>query len=117
MALFTIDAEARHSSRGDTFYYHGATEQEAEAAFRHDLPGWDVVSLRLSTCINGLETCEGEIDAYTFGRNGKTFPRCRKHAEERAQTEERLNEDYPDSPFAPAWFDPDNAGEHWDYDY
>lgn len=117
MALFTIDAEARRTSRGDTFYYPGATEQEAEVKFRTEFPDFDIIDIRPSVCINGPETCEGDLDAYSFGRNGKAFPRCRKHAEERMETEERLNQDYPDSDMPPAWFDPAYAGEHWDSDY
>jgi hypothetical protein len=115
--LYTIDAEQRLSSRGDTFYFPGATEQEAEAAFRLDIPGYDIVTIRLSTCINGPWECEGEIEAYAFGRNGKAFPRCRKHADERREKEEELNRDYPDSPFAPAWFDETAIGERWNDDY
>jgi hypothetical protein len=48
---------------------------------------------------------------------GRSFPRCAKHWDERLEEHERHVADYPDSPVAPAWFDPAAAGERWDEDY
>jgi hypothetical protein len=35
----------------------------------------------------------------------------------RLDLEDRLRTDYPDTATPPEWFDPANAGEHWDEDY
>jgi len=71
-------------------------------------------------CINegghGDVECEGEVQYRRFG-TGKAFPRCDAHWTQRVALEEQLRQDYPDSPIAPAWFDPEAAGERWDDDY
>lgn len=59
--------------------------------------------------------CRGPVefrDALTA--TGKRFPRCDAHWEARLDEQERINRVYPDSPIAPAWFDPTAAGERWD---
>lgn len=59
--------------------------------------------------------CEGDVEYRTpLSGTGRAFPRCDKHWDERLATRERVNRDYPDSPCAPAWFDPAYAGERWD---
>ena len=47
--------------------------------------------------------------------DGKAFPRCEKHFEARLDSAERNMELL--SPAPAPWFDPANAGEHWDEDY
>jgi hypothetical protein len=49
--------------------------------------------------------------------SGMAFQRCDHHWDLRLQREEELRQVYPDSPIAPAWFDPMAAGERWDDDY
>lgn len=62
--------------------------------------------------------CRGKVEyRMPLSATGKSFPRCDKHWGIRLDKQERLDRDYPDSPFAPSWFDPMNAGEHWDEDY
>lgn len=63
-------------------------------------------------------TCQGAIEyRMSLTGTGTAIPRCDHHWAKRLETEERINRDYPDSPIPPPWFDPANAGEHWDYDY
>ena len=38
---------------------------------------------------------------------------CHKHADAFWAQRERVNRDYPDTPHAPLWFDPADAGEQW----
>lgn len=67
-------------------------------------------------CLEGTEGCYGSVYyRMSLSPSGRSYPRCDKHWEERLDTEERLNRDYPE--FAPDWFDPANAGEHWGEDY
>lgn len=62
--------------------------------------------------------CAGPVEyRMALSGTGRSFPRCEKHWQERLGVQERINRDYPDSPIAPAWFDPADAGEHWDDDY
>lgn len=62
--------------------------------------------------------CSGPVEyRMALSASGKSFPRCAAHWERRLAEQERLNRDYPDSPNPPAWFDPMDAGEHWDEDY
>jgi hypothetical protein len=61
--------------------------------------------------------CRGQVEyRMPLSGTGRSFPRCDKHWSDRLDTQERINRDYPDSPIPPAWFDPANAGEVWDYD-
>jgi hypothetical protein len=67
---------------------------------------------------DGDNGCRGAVEyRMALSGTGRSFPRCDQHWQERLVEQERINRDYPDSPFPPAWFDPANAGEHWDYDY
>jgi hypothetical protein len=50
---------------------------------------------------------------------GISYPRCEGHWEERLRTEQRLLQDYPDSPTPPSWFGSTSGGmnewgEYWD---
>ena len=56
-------------------------------------------------------TCSGEI----HWRKGT--PRCATHYFKLLDELEAISRRYPDSPCAPAWFDPAYAGERWDDDY
>lgn len=55
--------------------------------------------------------CTGAIEIH----NGA--PRCQHHANEFWEKMNAISDAYPDSPIAPSWFDPADAGEHWDDDY
>jgi hypothetical protein len=68
-------------------------------------------------CLDGPDGCEGEV-AYRMALSGtgESFPRCDRHWDERLDRQEEINERYPDSPLAPAWFDPLDAGDSWDED-
>lgn len=72
------------------------------------------------TCLNDDDgfTCGGAVEyRMALSASGKSFPRCDRHWQARLVEQERINRDYPDSPIAPSWFDPADAGEHWDEDY
>lgn len=59
--------------------------------------------------------CRGTVEyRMALSMTGRSFPRCDKHWQQRLDEQERINERYPDSPFAPAGFDPSYAGESWD---
>lgn len=78
--------------------------------------------LTATDCLNyhddGPVTCKGKVEyRMSLSGTGASFPRCDKHWGERLKEQERINERYPDSPLPPAWFDPMDAGEHWDEDY
>jgi len=69
-----------------------------------------------------LEDCQGEVSYYpALSGSGISYPRCEKGYDEyveRTQPKmDEINARYPDSPFAPDWFDPTYAGESWDEDY
>ena len=67
---------------------------------------------------NGEDTCEGPVEfRMALSGTGRAFERCDYHWGTRLQEEERIRRDYPDSPCAPSWFDPMDAGERWDDDY
>lgn len=73
----------------------------------------------LSECIehgNPSSPCGGTIHHY-HSTLGTPMARCTPHFEDHLKRQERINRDYPDSPMAPSWFDPADAGERWDYDY
>jgi hypothetical protein len=68
-------------------------------------------------CLDGYsaDDCEGAVEyRMALSGSGQSYPRCEKHWWERLDVQERINRDYPDSPFAPSWFDPSYAGESWD---
>jgi hypothetical protein len=69
-------------------------------------------------CLDGPTDCEGPVEyRMALSGTGKPFPRCDKHWDERLDKQDEINQRYPDSPVAPADFDPAYAGEHWDEDY
>ena len=66
--------------------------------------------------------CSGPVDLYpALSGSGEAYPRCEAGYAayvERVQPRlDAIQRDYPDSPFAPSWFDPAYAGESWDADY
>jgi len=65
---------------------------------------------------NPRRACDGEMIHYR-STLGTPMVRCAVHYEEHMETQDRINRDYPDSPMAPSWFDPADAGERWDDDY
>jgi|DEB0MinimDraft_3_1074331.scaffolds.fasta_scaffold13341_2 hypothetical protein len=66
----------------------------------------------------GSGDCAGAVEyRMSLTGSGMAFERCDFHWDLRLQREEELRRDYPDSPFAPSWFDPMDAGERWDDDY
>lgn len=66
----------------------------------------------------GRTLCAGPIEyRMALSASGRSFPRCAHHWQARLVEQERIDRDYPDSPIAPSWFDPADAGEHWDEDY
>ena len=73
-------------------------------------------------CLDGLMNDRGECSGAVEPRQslsgtGTPITRCDRHWSQRLEQHERDRERYPDSPFAPAWFDPLDAGERWDDDY
>lgn len=78
----------------------------------------------MNTCIehDNDSDCGGVVTEYfALSGSGLAYPRCEKgYAEYVERTQPRLDEvnaRYPDSSFAPSWFDPTYAGESWDDDY
>jgi hypothetical protein len=64
----------------------------------------------------GEGICRGNVELrYPLSGTGKSFPRCDFHWDKRLREQDRIDRTYPAQP--PAWFDPANAGEHWDEDY
>jgi hypothetical protein len=59
--------------------------------------------------------CRGEtIPRESLSGTGTPIERCDRHWDERLDWQAEHKQRYPDSPFAPAWFDPLDAGETWD---
>jgi hypothetical protein len=66
-------------------------------------------------CLDGPEGCGGPVERRApLSSTGRSHSRCERHWNERLKVQARINEDYPDSPVPPAWFDPAAAGETWD---
>ena len=65
-----------------------------------------------------LGECVGEV-VYreSLTGTGTPIPRCDAHWQQRLERDDAHRRIYPDSPIAPSWFDPADAGERWDYDY
>ena len=63
--------------------------------------------------------CGGSVEYREplWGGSGRSFPRCAVHWGVRLEEHEAHTAVYPDSPIAPAWFDPTAAGERWDEDF
>lgn len=67
-------------------------------------------------CINRHQgECVGPVQEYeSLAGTGDPVARCRGHRREAVARVEATRRVYPDSPVAPAWFDPAAAGETWD---
>lgn len=66
-------------------------------------------------CLDGPADCKGAVKyRYALSGTGRSFPRCDKHWSDRLDVQRGIDRRYPDSPFAPAGFDPSYAGESWD---
>jgi hypothetical protein len=64
------------------------------------------------------DECSGPVRRYFNGDpEGKTWPRCTLHQNEREVRKSHSIERYANSDIAPSWFDPSAAGERWDDDY
>lgn len=74
--------------------------------------------LTAEDCIAGPEFCSGRVEyRMALSGTGTPYPRCDNHWSDRLDLEQRLRRDYPDTDTPPSWFDPANAGEHWNDDY
>lgn len=74
--------------------------------------------LTYQDCLDHSEECSGEVEyRMPLSGTGRSFVRCDFHWDKRLDAQERINRTYPDSPAAPSWFDPANAGEQWDEYY
>ncbi|MCP4897327.1 MAG: hypothetical protein GY906_10185 [bacterium] len=62
-------------------------------------------------------SCRGLVAFASVDGRGKAFPRCRKHFNDRLNRYQGSIEQYAHSDVIPSWFDPADAGEHWDTDY
>lgn len=72
-----------------------------------------------ATCLrvtHDSANCAGEITR-RWTENDTPIDECQYHTTQSLQRRQELAERYPDTPFAPAWFDPAEAGERWDDDY
>lgn len=71
-------------------------------------------------CLDGGpdgDDCTGPVDLwYSGGLNGRSWPRCTYHGEQRLNRYENSSERWADSDCPPSWFDPAYAGERWDDD-
>lgn len=69
-----------------------------------------------SDCVDRDDTCKGTVEEHS-SRSGMTSARrCAGHWESHNRRLDRIARDFPDSPFAPSWFDPTYAGESWNED-
>lgn len=74
-------------------------------------------------CLDEFDSpCQGEVEFWlALSGSGESYPRCEGHYQtyvERVQPKiDEVRERYPDSSFAPSWFDSSYAGERWDDDY
>jgi hypothetical protein len=65
----------------------------------------------------GEQTCRGPLQyRMALSGTGKSFVRCDKHWGDRLAMQDKINNRYPDSEFAPSDFDPTYAGERWNDD-
>jgi hypothetical protein len=68
--------------------------------------------------LTGETECSGPVELFpSHAGTGTMIARCHGHQDAADRRAEKMNRDYPDSSFAPAWFDPSYAGESWDEDY
>jgi hypothetical protein len=69
-------------------------------------------------CLDFGPECSGPVEnRWTGTSQGYQRPRCQHHGDLHEARGRRISGDYPDSPIAPSWFDPEYAGERWDDDY
>ena len=68
-------------------------------------------------CLNDNDECQGTVDYHTTGSSMRAWPRCVWHQAKREDQYDNSMERYADSPVAPSWFDPADAGERWNDDY
>lgn len=61
-------------------------------------------------------TCRGEILRLPSASGLTMIDRCQKHWDESNKRQDEISRRYPDSPIAPADFDPFYAGERWNED-
>ena len=62
----------------------------------------------------GDNECDGPVDYHWNGDpSGKTWPRCAKHQQDRADRREGSMEKYANSDVIPSWFNEADAGERW----
>lgn len=101
-----------------------SSEKEVNATSNRNV-SFGVVRSERSTEMETLECmdshkspCSGKVE-YRMNLTGTGLQtlRCDKHWEERLDFQEAHTAIYPDSPIAPDWFDPADAGERWDDDY
>jgi hypothetical protein len=66
-------------------------------------------------CLQRNDDCRGDVEyRHPLSGTGRPFARCDLHWDKRLDRQAKIDRDYPDSPVAPAWFDPAAAGESWD---
>ena len=80
----------------------------------HELDGMGMPIVR--ECLDEVRGgCSGEVLLRpSLTGTGMAIPRCDAHWIKRLEKDEEDRAIYPDSPIAPAWFDPTAAGERWD---
>lgn len=62
---------------------------------------------------SGKGDCRGPIDVRYTDLGTQIFE-CEKHMDDHYAWADEHRRIYPDSPIAPSWFDPMDAGEVWD---
>lgn len=69
-------------------------------------------------CLNVRQGgCQGPVELReSLSGTGLAIARCDGHWSARLSEHQEHRRIYPDSPIAPAWFDPAAAGERWDED-
>lgn len=61
--------------------------------------------------------CGGPVTTVVSRSGLTTSHKCEAHQQQVNAALDAIDRRYPDSPFAPSWFDPTYAGESWDSDY
>jgi hypothetical protein len=74
------------------------------------------VPLDADECLNYGPDCRGPVDYHWTGGT-RSWPRCEYHQDKRMASREGSVERYANSDVVPDWFDPMDAGEHWNDDY
>jgi hypothetical protein len=102
-------SEATGGLTGLDFY--DATDEYNKA---HHYPG-----LPADECLEfAAGGCSGRVEYRpSLSGTGTQIRRCDAHWEKAVQQDAEHRTVFPDSPIAPAWFDPTAAGERWDEDY